>query len=385
MRMFKLLSWVLLAGMVGLFVASGRAQSGAGPARSPGHIVAVRVTGTVTATNLSTRVQSKLETNSIISQGYVVNTGPASSAILLLSNGASLNLGADSTLSIDEFLQDPLEQEVALSELTEEPTTSVTRLNLSRGELVGNVKKIHEDRGSSFTVNTPVGAAGIRGTTFRIVFRPSATGQAFFTLSTADGRVLFEAPISQQRVNVPTGQEVVVMVDVQVDASTGRVVVTAPPTLAGTRDIPPTTQAAIAVAAQQIIEAASSAIISSTQQAQADQSAAEKSAAEKAATDKAAAEKAAAGKAAAEKEAAEKAAADKSAADKAAADKAAADKSSADKSEQDQGGSKNNEDSNTNKSSNSQRNDETPSRFNPPPPPPPPPQQQTTSGDGRAT
>ena len=75
--------------------------------------------------------------------------------------------------------------------MKQEPGTSTTKLNLSKGELVGKVVHLNVDKGSEFTVQTPVGAAGIRGTTFRIIFRPGPDGKAFFSVTTADGRVVF--------------------------------------------------------------------------------------------------------------------------------------------------------------------------------------------------
>lgn len=260
MRLSKLLFWMLLCGAMALVSTAAQAQA---TNRVAGRIVVVRVQGTVTATNLTDNAQRTLANNDTLTQQMVVKTGAGSSAILVFSNGATMNLGADSTLSIDEFLQDPFEKELSLSDLKEEPTSSTTKLNLSRGELVGNVKHLHEDKGSTFTVNTPVGAAGIRGTTFRIVFRPDASGQVFFTLSTADGRVLFEAPAGGQ-VSVETGKEVSVTVDVNVDATTGTVTVTAPPVIEAAKDMSAATQAQIATAAQQIVEAASSVILNST-------------------------------------------------------------------------------------------------------------------------
>ena len=86
-----------------------------------------------------------------------------------------------------------------------------------------------------------MGAAGIRGTTFRIVFRPDANGRVTFTLSTSDGVVLFEAPASAG-VSVETGKEVAVDVEVAVDAATGTVTVVAPPVITSTQDIPPATE-----------------------------------------------------------------------------------------------------------------------------------------------
>ena len=110
--------------------------------------------------------------------------------MLVFSNGSTVNLAQDSHLAIDQFLQDPFGQEIKVADLKGEPSTSHTKLNLTYGELVGNVKKLKGD--SSFLVQTPVGAAGIRGTTFMITYRPSGTGQAFFSLSTASGDIIFQ-------------------------------------------------------------------------------------------------------------------------------------------------------------------------------------------------
>ena len=237
-------------GVAAMFAVSAQAQG-----RVVGRIVAAKVHGTVTAVNTADNSKHELKDNDAIAQHYVVTTAENSSVILVFSNGATVNLAADSTLSIDEYLQDPFSSSYAMATATEEPSTSITKLNLVRGELVGNVKHLHKDgpNGSSFSVNTPVGAAGIRGTTFRLVFRPDSSGKAFFTLSTAEGVVILTGT-TNQNVNVPTGQEVVVTVEVHVDTTTGAVTVTAPPTVV-TQDIPAATQAAIATATQEIVAA----------------------------------------------------------------------------------------------------------------------------------
>lgn len=333
MRPTKLFFWLLFCGTALLFVTRASAQQ-ASSARVAGHIVAAKVTGRVTATNLTDKTSRDLKNNDILFQNYVVATGAGASVILVFSNGATLNIGSESVLSIDEYLQDPLDKEVALADLKEEPSSSITKLNLSRGELVGNVKHLHEDKGSSFTVNTPVGAAGIRGTTFRIVFRPDSTGRVFFTLSTAEGKVLLQGATAMttatatNAVSVDTGKEVVFNVEVKVDTTTNTVTVTTPPKMEAATNISAESKTALATASSQIADVASALIIATTQQATADAAAAK--AAQDAAAAKAAADKAAAEKAAAEKEAAEKAAAEKAAAEKAAAEKAAADKAAAD-------------------------------------------------------
>ena len=260
MRLTKLISWVLWCGTFAFFLSASHAQMNP---RIAGRVVVAKATGDVTATHLVDQSQRKLVANDVIGQNYRVATGTDSQAILVFSNGATLNLGSNSDLSIEEFLQDPFDDKVALADLKEEPASSTTRLNLSRGELVGNVKRLRPEQGSSFIVKTPVGAAGIRGTTFRIVFRPDENGGVTFTLSTSEGVVLFQAPDSAG-VSVETGREVVVDVEVTVNADTGAATVISAPVVSGTQDIPATTQATIATAAQQIIEVSQNVILSTT-------------------------------------------------------------------------------------------------------------------------
>lgn len=266
MRPPKFLTWIALCGVI-MFAAAAHAQQ---PERVAGRIIAVKVTGSVTATNLVDHSQTKLANNDKLSQHYVVTTAAGSSAILVFSNGATLNLGSDTTLSIDEFLQDPFDKQVTVGSMTEEPTTSTTKLNLSRGELVGNVKHLHEDKGSSFTVNTPVGAAGIRGTTFRIVFHPDANGNILFTLSTADGTVQFNGiteGAAASGVSVSTGKEISVTVDATINAD-GSITINSPPVIDNStttqENISAATQAAINDSVQEILQNSDPVIINVT-------------------------------------------------------------------------------------------------------------------------
>lgn len=227
-----------------------------------GLIMVAKASGDVTAVGPDGQTIT-LTKGSEITQGYVVNTGDNSSVILAFSNGATINLAQDSSLSIDEFLQDPFSDEVSLAELTAEPTTSTTKLSLSRGELVGNVKKLNSDAGSSFEVQTPVGAAGIRGTTFRIVFRPDGSGRAFFSLTTVEGNVV----LSSGTMDLPAGisvtdnNEVEVLIDVEVDPTTGELTVTrAPETPVTVTETSPTTQAEVTAVAQEVSAAAATVV-----------------------------------------------------------------------------------------------------------------------------
>lgn len=154
----------------------------------------------------------------------VITTGKNSSVVLVFMNGSSVRVGSDSKLAIEQFLMDPLDEDIVVARLKDEPSVSQTTLNLAYGEVVGDVKKLN--RASSFSIKTPIGAAGIRGTTFRIVFRPSGDGRTYyFQLATASGLVVFEGTVDAGLAPVPVGelQEFVVVADL--DPTTGEIVI----------------------------------------------------------------------------------------------------------------------------------------------------------------
>ena len=171
----------------------------AGAAAEPliaGQIKAAVVIGEVDAINHQDQSVTPLHNDDLLSQGFTVRTGEDASIVLVFSNGATLRLSANTEVSIDEFLQDPFPTaELALEKLTQEPTVSATKLRLARGEIVGHVIALRP--GSGHVINTPVGAAGIRGTTFRHIFRPAANGSALFSSSTDEGEVAFTATDGQ--------------------------------------------------------------------------------------------------------------------------------------------------------------------------------------------
>ncbi len=249
----KLISWFWILIFTGFVSYNALGQNDAG--RPEGVIKIAKVTGEVTATKDGNTL--KLSVGTEISQGYVVNTAAESSVVLVFSNGATINLAEDSSLAIDEFLQDPFADEVSVASMTAEPSVSTTKLHLSRGELVGNVKKLNADAGSSFTVQTPVGAAGIRGTTFRIIFRPDGTGRAFFSLTTVEGNVVLAAGTVNMPNETAVGQdkEVEIVIDVEVDDAGVITVTSGPSTPVIVIDTPPATQAAVAATVQQVVQA----------------------------------------------------------------------------------------------------------------------------------
>ena len=224
-------------------------------ARTAGHITAAKVHGTVMAIHKADNTSRPLQNGSTLTEGYIVTTAKNSGVVLIFANGAAVNLAAESTLSIDEFLMDPFDPKYSAATSKDEPSTSVTTMSLVRGEMIGNVKHLHRESGSSFTINTPVGAAGIRGTTFQFTLGTDSAGKMFARFSTAEGLVSV-VPLDGLERLVPAGKDVSASFDGKVDPVTGAVTVV-PGSLAvsGLEDLTAEQQATIARAMEDILSA----------------------------------------------------------------------------------------------------------------------------------
>lgn len=132
--------------------------------------------------------------------GQSIETGGNGSAILFFSNGSTLSISKDSKLTVEQFSQ--TDHNVAdLSELAAEPSTSNTKLSMAYGEVIGEVKKLNRNAGSTFEVDTPVGIAGIRGTTFLIQLIINAmSNQIDLFFACERGEVTF-TPLGEAMVN----------------------------------------------------------------------------------------------------------------------------------------------------------------------------------------
>jgi hypothetical protein len=98
----------------------------------------------------------RLKTGTILPPGAVVKTGPGATVDLFLGKTAGvLRLTENSTLSFDKLT------------LTDTGVDTVVevQLNLSEGQILGNVNKL--SAASKYEIKVPNGVAGIRGTRYR--------------------------------------------------------------------------------------------------------------------------------------------------------------------------------------------------------------------------
>ncbi len=249
----KFFSWMMMCAGALLFAATASA-------RTTGVITAAKVRGTVTALHVADNTSRQLKNGSTLTQGYVVNTAKDSSVVLIFANGAAINLAQNSSLSIDEFLMDPFDPKYSAATAKDEASTSVTSLSLVHGELVGNVKHLRREAGSTFEVKTPVGAAGIRGTTFQFSVLTDGAGKLFASFGIAEGLVSYVALDGLEHM-VPAGKNVQVSFDGSVNPATGQITVKPGSVqVSGLGDLSAAAQAAIAHAMEEILSANASTV-----------------------------------------------------------------------------------------------------------------------------
>lgn len=192
----------LLAFLLAIAVSSFGQEAGKGA------IIIVSVEGDVKVKKVNADVflpQADIAAGKSIYDGHTVLTGEASKAVLLLSNGSITSIGPGSELTYVEFTQIPFEaNDSKISELDAEPSNSTAKLKLSYGDLNFNVKKLND--GSAFEISSPIGVAGIRGTTGRLnVGVDPNTGNITGGCQMTSGAVNFTDP-SGNTINLPAGQ-----------------------------------------------------------------------------------------------------------------------------------------------------------------------------------
>ncbi|MDR0352261.1 MAG: FecR domain-containing protein [Opitutaceae bacterium] len=142
--------------------------------KTDGAILVIRVTGEAYATGPDGAARTPLAKGARVVAGQTIVTDRNASVMLVLSNGATLTIAGGSELAVEEFSQQPFADSFRVTEISREPTSSTTDLHLKRGEIISSVKKLNTEGGSNFRIKTPVGVAGIRGTTFRLDFRETS-------------------------------------------------------------------------------------------------------------------------------------------------------------------------------------------------------------------
>jgi hypothetical protein len=206
-----------LLAAVGL-VAGLRAQAPEINLPRPGTIIVAELTGSGSAVNGDQR--KPLKQDDRLRVGTTVTTARRTVATLLFSNGASVQLGAESELEVEEFGQAAVSGNLKYAELKEEPTISRTRLRLANGDVRGTVKPLKAARGSTFTLTLIAGTLRIREGTFNAMVRMSELGLGVCHVEVLNGAAEFE-PVGGKFAPVPAGRKLTFAIEQ--DKATGAV------------------------------------------------------------------------------------------------------------------------------------------------------------------
>lgn len=185
----------------------------------PGSVVVADATGDVAVVGLEPR--RVVKTDDRLRVGATLATGRRSMVSLLLSNGAQVQLGAESELELEEFGQAPVSNSVKFAELKQEPSVSRTRLRLARGNVTLVVKPLNLARGSSFSLAVPAGMVRASEGTIHAMLQMSDLGLGVCHVEVKSGKVEFEAAGTTGFVAVPAGRRLAFALDV--DKATGAV------------------------------------------------------------------------------------------------------------------------------------------------------------------
>jgi len=177
----------------------------------PGAIVVAELTGEVSVAAGGQRRVPKVDER--VRVGSTLSTGRRALLTVALSNGASVQLGAESEVEVEEFGQAPVPTSVKVAELREEPTLSRTRLNLLRGDVTLEVKPLKVSRGSSFHLTMAAGVVRVAEGTVRARVQMSDLGLGVATLEVAKGKADIELP-SGTVAALPAGEKVVYALEI---------------------------------------------------------------------------------------------------------------------------------------------------------------------------
>lgn len=109
-----------------------------------------------------------------IGSNYSIQTGKGSTCVLMLKNGSLINVDEETNFVIEKYQQGFIAAESSFENSKGEPqnSKSTTILELKKGQLLTDFKLNKVD--SSVVVNTPAGAATVRGTITQWIVRTNA-------------------------------------------------------------------------------------------------------------------------------------------------------------------------------------------------------------------
>lgn len=179
------------------------------------------VKGTATLFDPASK-QTALSSGRVFEQGYRVETSASSTAELILSNGSTLIVNPESLVEVRTFRQVVSELIIdgEYQKLEKEPSPSVTEIIVTRGKVIGEVRKLNPQ--SSYVIKTPVGVARIRGTIYTVQYSTVGANAGKLVVGCVKGSV--EATVyaaNSGPVSVAPGKQISATAPAQSTAASG--------------------------------------------------------------------------------------------------------------------------------------------------------------------
>ena len=131
---------------------------------------------------------SDLKVGKVIKEGYEIKVGPGGEVVLVFSNGTVTTLRQNTSMVVTAFQQEKFSSaKVNFEDIKEEAGVSRTMIDLTRGQMVVEAKKLKKS--SNFEITTRLGVAGIRGTRFLIDLDERGAGSLLTRIVVTEGKV----------------------------------------------------------------------------------------------------------------------------------------------------------------------------------------------------
>lgn len=139
-------------------------------------------------------------------EGNRVETQEKSTAELVLSNGSTIQVSPGTLMEVKTFSQvaSPLIVPGKYQQLSAEPTPSVVQIEVFRGKIDGEVRKLNPN--TQYTIKTPVGLVRVRGTVFSVVYFEDKSGQGFMRVTCTSGSVTIRANTANGSTSIGPGE-----------------------------------------------------------------------------------------------------------------------------------------------------------------------------------
>lgn len=142
----------------------------------------------------------------VFQEGKRVETQEKSTAELILSNGSTIKVNPNTLMEVKAFSQvsSPLIVPGKYAELSAEPSPSVVQIEVYRGKIDGEVRKLNPN--TQYTIKTPVGIVRVRGTILSVSYTEDKNGRGRMSVTCTTGSVVIRTNADNISTSIGAGE-----------------------------------------------------------------------------------------------------------------------------------------------------------------------------------